>query len=113
MVGLQEKVIENLLCLIPTKVFMRKNEKSISSSILRSIILIILSISTDIYFRIIKIYSKIDPNVIKTFLKVLNTRPKYFDTTVRNVHLMLSVDLDCTNVNSSSTSNNTEGEIPI
>ena len=111
MAGLQEKAIENLLCLIPTKVFMRKNEKSISSSILRSIILIILSISTDIYFR--KIYSKIDPNIIKTFLKVLNTRPKYFDTTVRNVHLMLSVDLDCTNVNSSSTSNNTEGEIPI
>ena len=51
MAGLQEKAIENLLCLIPTKVFMRKNEKSISSSILRSIILIILSISTDIYFR--------------------------------------------------------------
>ena len=51
MAGLQEKAIETLLCLIPTKVFMRKNEKSISSSILRSIILIILSISTDIYFR--------------------------------------------------------------
>ena len=110
MAGLQEKAIENLLCLIPTKVFMRKNEKSISSSILRSII---LSISTDICYSLQKIYSKIDPNIIKTFLKVLNTRPKYFDTTVRNVHLMLSVDLDCTNVNSSSTSNNTEGEIPI
>ena len=51
MVGLQEKAIENLLCLIPTKVFMRKNKKSMSSLILRSIILIILSISTDIYFR--------------------------------------------------------------
>ena len=89
---------------------------SISSSILRSIILIILSISTDIYFRNIrrkKLILKLIHEFIKTFLKVLNTRPKYFDTTVRNVHLMLSVDLDCTNVNSSSTSNNTEGEIPI
>ena len=26
MAGLQEKAIETLLCLIPTKVFMRKNE---------------------------------------------------------------------------------------
>ena len=111
MAGLQEKAIETLLCLIPTKVFMRKNEKSISSSILRSIILIILSISTDIYFRNSKKF--ILKLIIKTFLKVVNTRPKYFDTTVKNVHLMLSVDLDCTNVNSSNTSNNTEGEIPI
>ena len=82
---------------------------SISSSILKTIILVILSISTDIYFR----KSKVDPNNIKTFFKVFNTRPKYFDTPVKNVHLMLSVDLDCTNVNSSNTSNNTEGEIPI
>ena len=66
MAGLQEKAIENLLCLIPTKVFMRKNEKSISSSILRSII---LSISTDICYSLQKIYSKIDPNIIKTFFE--------------------------------------------
>ena len=90
---------------------------SISSSILRSIFFITWSISTDTLFTIS--YSqqilllKVDPNNINTFLKESNTRPKYFDTTVKNVDLMLSVDLDCTNVNSSSTSNNTEGEIPI
>ena len=111
MVGLQEKAIENLLCLIPTKVFMRKNEKSISSSILRSIFWL-LGVLVQIFFFVI-LQSKVDPNNINTFFKESNTRPKYFDTTVKNVDLMLSVDLDCTNVNSSSTSNNTEGEIPI
>ena len=61
MAGLQEKAIENLLCLIPTKVFMRKNKKSMSSLILRSIILIILSISTDIYFRNSKKFILLSP----------------------------------------------------
>ena len=51
MVGLQEKAIENLLCLIPTKVFMRKNENKHIIFNTKVYFFNTLSISTDIYFR--------------------------------------------------------------